>query len=119
MRTLHTLVLTLCANFNFIGGYPHYIGPYAIFMEMQPGYYFAKKIKETAFSANELPVNWITPRNNPTPFEDFNVFIQISGNRRFVSKARRLHHNVDSVHHLAQPSPHTAYYSYSHGVRAY
>lgn len=106
--------ITFCINFinlNFLtkklgaDAYPEYIGPFTVFVEMQTGSYFAKKLEEKKFSANELPVNWMRLRNNSTHFEDYSVFIQTSGHRRFVSKARRVHHIAQSTHDSRQPLP--------------
>lgn len=80
------------------------------FIGMEESTFIVKYLKEKPFSVSELPVNWLTPRNYYTHFEDFNVFIQTAGTfRRFVAKTERVRHTAYQNPNPLKTCPSIAY----------
>ncbi|XP_033217249.1 uncharacterized protein LOC117173012 [Belonocnema kinseyi] len=110
MKIISAILLTFfeLRHLKCADGYPDYFGPFNVIMQMNTGSYFVKKLVEE-FSANTIPIDWTIPRNDSTPFKNYSVFINASGNRRFVSQAKRLRHNADTADIPRHLSPQIAY----------
>lgn len=89
-------------------GQPNYFHPFSVYVGMQTGAYVLEDLVVKEFLPNALPINWITPRDNPPPFEDYSIFIQY-GNQRFVSQANRVTHTAQSIFDARQPTPMKTY----------